>query len=757
MARVHALFLFGMFACSSRPADVGTVNATLDGRVFATGPVAGVVVSAYALNLDDGSPGDLVAASTPTDESGAYHVDLGSFHGPLLLVARGVLGSFTEPATGVVAHFDSATEFRAAFVARTSAGELRYELESGEAATAIVGPWSEWTVACAAGRLAGRRDATYAEALGHAALMFRDHLELDGWAVAPIELAGDPVGAWNEGVQAGVLLAGLSELATEMATGSGLSAAGLGSLALVAAVQDDLADGVLDGKGSSGPIVLGSCPGVCALGPATLRGDLRDAAEAFLASSANASGIAAADATAFLGRIATRASDLWPAFSKPVVTLVASTFEDDSGVTAEVVGERAGVLRYSGSGQPITFAPGISPSFEKFVTRYDENSPNLPELHFVVGENEAGSDTTLLAARLLREQDGGDVLVVTDWSPVPVAQGNGYNRALILSSALASDLAFVGGTYHLEFRATDAARNQSPVDCAHGIGCVTWTQTLLPPPLRQRAGTDGDACADAAIPTGHTLGGSGPCPALVHTASANLLGPENRKIGEGLIDNPNSMPVTVAIEASAPTVIRRGLRFLNVAMGSAPSVVRSCDRTGLSPVTPSGRCALVQADTAEYETDEILDRDLLSTIVVEGAVTLGADTEGRPIVQLAPYSTATVWLESSPWTFLMSSSPTDFATFGSIGSVTGFVGGDWLRCTQTATGGFGEDGPYCTAQVMMRELTELTRASVQPASSVTLLSRPTDSSDPSFAPATGTNVSGFSYAHFDWDTVADGY
>jgi hypothetical protein len=52
---------------------------------------------------------------------------------------------------------------------------------------------------------------------------------------------------------------------------------------------------------------------------------------------------------------------------------------------------------------------------------------------------------------------------------------------------------------------------------------------------------------------------------------------------------------------------------------------------------------------------------------------------------------------------------------------------------------------------------QLVRVAVHPSSQVTLMARPTDSSDPSFAPATGTNVAGFAYANFDWDTQADGY
>src|SRR5262249_1321313 len=132
---------------------------------------------------------------------------------------------------------------------------------------------------------------------------------------------------------------------------------------------------------------------------------------AFLASSANLSGVSPADAAAFLGRVATRSGDLWPDSTLPVVALVASTFEDDTGVVASVEGEGAGVVRYTGTGKTITFGPGDSPSFTKYVTRYDENSPNRPEIHFLVGDS-AGQGSSNLEARLLRETQGNDVLVV---------------------------------------------------------------------------------------------------------------------------------------------------------------------------------------------------------------------------------------------------------------------------------------------------------------------------------------------------------
>src|SRR5262249_38282767 len=109
MSRVLRPFVLLCLSCAGRPAAQGTVNATLDGNVFVTGPVAGVVVSAYALGLDDGAQGALVAASAPTDDAGAYHLDLGSYHGPLLLVARGD-GTYVEPATGVMVRWDASSE-----------------------------------------------------------------------------------------------------------------------------------------------------------------------------------------------------------------------------------------------------------------------------------------------------------------------------------------------------------------------------------------------------------------------------------------------------------------------------------------------------------------------------------------------------------------------------------------------------------------------------------------------------------------------
>jgi len=756
MSRLLRLLLPTLLACAGRPTEQGAVNATLDGNVFVTGPVEGVVVSAYALDLDDGAQGSLIAQSMETDDHGAYHLDLGTYHGPLLLVAQGVGGTYIEPATAITAHWDASTQLRAVFAAGTPNRDIRLALDTGEEGTAVITPWSEWAFAYSFARHAAARDRAYADALTHAIQRFRDHVELDFWNVVPTVMSDGAVGAWNNGVQAGLLLSSLSKLTAEMASDSQLSMAGLSSLELVAAVRDDLSDAqaVLDGAGTQGELKVGSCTNVCVLSPFTLRANLRNAAADFLASSANTSGITVTDAAELLGRISARVSDLWP--TVPIVTILPSSFRDDSGVNAGVEGPGVGVAQYENQGTPIALAAGESPSFVKFASRYAADSENLPEWHFAVSDNSGDPEITL-SARLSRLSAQGALIGLKDWFTVTPVAGSGYNRALTISSALHPDIAVVSGTYILEYRATNALGNASLVDCGRGLGCVKWSQVILPPPLRQRQGTGGDICADPAIPTAHVLGVAGPCPGLNNTASMNLNGPDSRRIAQGYIDNPNPVSVQVVISASAPSYIRRGLRFANIQVADPTSVNRACDETGIEPVTPTGECYDARPNTSEYGTEDVLDRDLATDISVAGATALGMDAAGRQVYQIAPRSTARVSIQSSPWRFLMPSRPRDYAALGALEFVTGYTGNDWLRCVRVFTPRYGEGFGYCTDQVRVSEFTQLTRVTVHPRSSVTLTARPAGSEEATWVPAIGTSVAGFGYTDFTWDTKASGY
>lgn len=298
--------LLPVIACGG-PAPNGQVNGTLSGTVTVTGPTAGVVVSGYELDLETGRRGDVVAQSEPTGPDGAFQLELGKHEGPLMLVARSVGATYTEPASGVSVAWDSTTELRGAYVAWTPNQDLTFGFErAASVADVVMSPWTELAVAYAEGRVRSARSSTYEDALEDAHLLLRDHLSFDYWSVVPADLTSDPAGGWNDAVQAGVELAGLSELVRRAAVDSQISPAGLTTLQLLALLRRDLGDhgAQLDGHDDGGALALGTCGSVCALGPRTLRAHFAEAIASFLGSAANTSGIGVTDADALMQHLA---------------------------------------------------------------------------------------------------------------------------------------------------------------------------------------------------------------------------------------------------------------------------------------------------------------------------------------------------------------------------------------------------------------------------------------------------------------------
>ena len=747
-------------ACGGgRPMEEGTINAGIDGYVYVTGPVTGVVVSAHALALDTGAEGAALGESDPTDSSGAFHVDLGNYTGPLVLVVHGAGGSYVEPASAVTVHWETTTELRAPFIAQTGITPGRLAIASGEQATLVVSPWTDWAYAYALARKLAGRDATVGDALGHSITDFRAHVEADFWTVVPRVMSDGTVGAWNDGVQTGVLLSGLSQLTADMASASHLSPAGVSSLALLSAVRQDLSDPdvQLDGIGPAGALDVGTCAVVCVLGPLTLRGDLQDAADAFLASTANTSGITPGDADQFLTDVAARVSELWPTSTAPVVTLVPSSFFDDNGVTAAVTGPGVGAVAYSGTGTQVTLSASPAAQFSKYASRYSATDDHLPVWHFRVGDNHSDEAALTLRGRLSRMNAQSQKVALTDWFPIPTADGDTYNRALVISSALHADVAVVSGTYILEVQATDTAGALSRLDCDMGIACVTWTQTLLPPPLRQRVGTDDPVCSDLEIPTGHGLTTSSCGNTFAFTAIANLT--DTRKISLGFIDNPSPSPVQVTIAAAAPTFVRRGLLFENIHVATPRTVVGTCNE-GIEPQLPNGTCFTPSPGMAEFGADEVLDRDLAAGVEVEGATLVGpAGGTGPVVYEIPALSTATVSIDSHAWGFLLPGPAAYHATLGTEMNLTATTARHWLSCNHISR--IPPNDPngveLCSLQWDMLETTSLTRVALRPTSSVSLTARPAGSDEATWVSATGTNVASFRYHDFRWESQMPGY
>lgn len=305
-------------ACTNSPNPVGDVNAMIDGRVYLTGPVAGVIVTAKRLDVTTGAIGEDLAAAAATDATGAFHLELGNAEGPIVLVARGASASYVEPASGISAAWDISTELRAAYLELTAGQDLSFYLPLGAHVTDfVISPWSELAFTYAEARQAAPDrffDADFRASLRQSHSLVAAHLEHIFWSTLPVDLTAGPAAGWNDGALAGVELAGFSMLVRRMADASSISPAGLTSLRLLAALGKDLRDPVaqLDGLAGQTPLIVGTCDGICHLDGATLRANFAEAIAEFLASTANTSGIGVTDAEGLLTRISGRQSELFP-------------------------------------------------------------------------------------------------------------------------------------------------------------------------------------------------------------------------------------------------------------------------------------------------------------------------------------------------------------------------------------------------------------------------------------------------------------
>lgn len=301
LAAVVALAL----ACGD-DGDAATVNGAVDGKVLVTAPVTGAIVTAYAIDLETGELGKAIASSQPTDEDGAFHIDLGVHFGPLMLIARGVGATYIEPASGVTVAWDTTTELRALYVAWTPEQALTLDFKRGSKVTNVqLTPFSELAVAYGFARHTARKSPTLEEAFKHAHQRFRDFLKVDFWSVGPADLTR-PTGAWNDSVQYGAELAGLSALVLKMAKDSQISEAGLSSLQLLGLLRRDIGDASaqFDGYENNSRLGLGDCDSICTFDACTISGRYAGAIASFLGSSANQSGIGVTDAQMLLEHLA---------------------------------------------------------------------------------------------------------------------------------------------------------------------------------------------------------------------------------------------------------------------------------------------------------------------------------------------------------------------------------------------------------------------------------------------------------------------
>lgn len=455
LSRLVPIFLLLLGGC--HPVPPGTpASGTISGAVYMTAPIGGVVVTAYSVNPATGALGDAIGSSSPTAADGSFSIDLGVYYGPLLLEARGLGATYTEPASGTTVTWDAAQTLRAVWTTWTPTKALSVDYVRGSSTHGfIISPITELALDYA---LATTPTASsFAVALTTSTLLFRDHLEVDFWQQLPLDFTVETATTWAAPATFGLELAGLSELVTRMATDSATS--GLSSMDLLRLLTLDAQDALFDGKSLQGPLLLGTCKMECVLSDETLRSDWSDSMAVFLSSGVNMTGLATSAVTTFLTDVATRQSALFPGggsdfdITPPTISVVETTVLDEATNT------------------DIPLNGTSVATFSRYPTDYSPSSTGIPKIHFQITDDRSADDTIAVEAHLIGPQG----IEVVPWTPVPYDPQNGYNREVVISTDYWPAISSTSGAFTLEVRASDQSDNGSPPVP------VQWNQTILGP------------------------------------------------------------------------------------------------------------------------------------------------------------------------------------------------------------------------------------------------------------------------------------
>jgi hypothetical protein len=540
----------------------------------------------------------------------------------------------------------------------------------------------------------------------------------------------------------GLVNAGLSQFVKRVSDDS--MTGGLSSMDLLRFLIRDMRDARLDGRDLDGALTLGSCSRECRLSSQTLRSELSVSMAQFLASLQNGSSIAQSAVGDFLTRVAMRHGDLFPDdggqdtydvppteppdTTPPVIAVTESKAEDEAGLTASVTLSGTGYANFSGTVRDEPLKPGVTASFSRYASHYGPSDSGIPKWRFQVTDDRTAAKDIHAEARLVRSSDGG---VLVPWKDVAFLDGAGYNHEVVVSSDLHPDIALLSDTYRLDVRATDQSGNASTTS-------VTWQQTILTPPVRQRAGSPCDAGFDGGCAAHYSLQGS--LDAAVAITGAGL--PTGwLQMGHLFIDNPNPVPVRVSIAASASITWSRGRKGWVNCYNNAWSFTSGCHPNQLN----DGTCYNPPTEGVE----DIIGGATIPSVPTgvhaymgssEVGLCAGCDVNER---EIPASSTVEVWIQSAPYTFLWAPyAPTRLSNPNLPSTAIGSPAEQWIKWF---TGG----ELYCQTWWY------LTRLAVTPTVYTTLTSRPADSRT-TLAPAAGTDTANFTAGASSWSTSAPG-
>ena len=253
--------------------DTATVGVGSGGTGFVSGvvtkgPVSGTTVTAYA--IAGGQPGVVVGTAT-TDVNGGFSMSIGGHAGPVLLQTIG--GSYTDEATGTTTSMGQGDVMSVALPS-VAAGATTSGIQ--------VTPVTAMAHAIARQMSGGMTDANIVAANTAMGSYFSITDIVHVQPMNPL-LQGSGASASQDARNYGMTLAAMSKYAQMQGMGS--------SSAMVTAMMNDAADGIMDGKAGSVPVTMGGMMGSPMMPPAAGTTGLGAAMNAFMTSTQNKSGI----------------------------------------------------------------------------------------------------------------------------------------------------------------------------------------------------------------------------------------------------------------------------------------------------------------------------------------------------------------------------------------------------------------------------------------------------------------------------------
>lgn len=249
-------------------AGVGSGGTGFLAGAVTKGPVGGTTVIAYGIAA--GQAGAQVGSAT-TDANGKFSMSIGSYTGPVMLQASG--GNYTDEASGTTMSMAQGDVMSVA-IPTVAAGATTSGIQ--------VTPVTAMAQAIAKQMPGGMTDANIAAANTAMGSYFSVTDIVHVQPMNPL-VSGSGAGASQDSQNYGMTLAAMSKYAQTQ----GMST----SSAMVTALMNDAADGVMDGKAGSVPVPMGGMMGSAMLPPAAGTTGMGVAMNDFMTSTQNKSGI----------------------------------------------------------------------------------------------------------------------------------------------------------------------------------------------------------------------------------------------------------------------------------------------------------------------------------------------------------------------------------------------------------------------------------------------------------------------------------